>query len=134
MAIELSERMRTFLDEVKPAIVGTVREDGSVQMNPVWYDRRGDEIRLNPTVSRRWGKRLEPGSEVTLLFIDPEDQWRWAEVRGRVASKTTAGGSDHIDTLSRRYLGRAYADHRPDDPRQVVTVVAERIGGTIDAD
>ena len=130
----LSEPMRTFLDEVKPAIVGTSRSDGSVQMNPAWYDRRDDEIWLNPTVSRAWGKRLDPGKRVTLLFIDPKNQWRWAQVQGEVIDRTTEGGEQHIDELSQRYLGRLYSDHRPDDPRQIVRVRPVRITGTIDQD
>lgn len=124
--------MRSFLDEVKPVIVGTSRSDGSVQMNPAWYDRRGDEIWLNPMVSRAWGKRLDPGKRVTLLFIDPKDQWRWAQVQGEVIDRTTEGGERHIDELSQRYLGRLYRDHRPDDPRQIVRVRPVRITGTID--
>ena len=123
--------MRAFLDEVMPALIGTIRRDGSVQMNPIWYDRRGDEIWLNPTVSRAWGKRLTPGSRVTLLFIDPRDMWRWAQVQGEVIDKTTEGGEQHIDELSQRYLGRLYSDNRPSDPRQIVRVRPVRVTGTI---
>lgn len=89
--VVLSDRMRAFLDEVKPAIVGTTRHDGTVQMNPIWFDRDRDLLRLNATVSRRWGKRLDPGSSVTLLFIDRADMWRWAEIRGRVPSRDAGG-------------------------------------------
>ena len=128
----LSEPVRTFLDEVMPAIVGTSRSDGSVQMNPIWYDRRDDEIWLNPASSRAWGKRLDPGKRVTLLFIDPKDQWRWAQVQGEVIERTTEGGERHIDELSQRYLGRLYADHRPEDPRQLVRVRPIRITGSFD--
>lgn len=127
----MSDPIREFLDEVMPVIVGTSRSDGSVQMNPAWYDRRGDEIWLNPTVSRAWGKRLARGRRVTLLFIDPSNQWRWAQVQGEVIDKTVEGGEQHIDDLSQRYLGRAYSDHRSDDPRQVVRVRPVRITGTV---
>ncbi|HVL54412.1 MAG TPA: pyridoxamine 5'-phosphate oxidase family protein [Vitreimonas sp.] len=130
--IRFSEELRAFLDEVMPVVIGTTRRDDSVQMNPIWYDRDGDRIRLNPTVSRRWGKRLEPGASVTLLFLDPGNMWRWAEIRGRVVSKTLEGGEAHIDLLSRRYLGRDYTAHDPHDPRQVVVVEPEQIGGTFD--
>ena len=126
----LKEPLRAFLDEVMPAIVGTSRRDGSVQMNPVWYDRRDDEIWLNPTVSRAWGKRLDAGRRVTLLFIDPKDQWRWAQIQGEVIEKTIEGGEQHIDELSQRYLGRPYADHRADDPRQIVRVRPIRVTGS----
>ena len=128
----LSEPLRSFLDEVMPAIVGTSRRDGSVQMNPVWYDRRGDEIWLNPTLSRAWGKRLEPGRRVTLLFIDPTNQWRWAQIQGEVLEKTVEGGEQHIDDLSMRYLGQPYSDHRADDPRQIVRVRPVRVTGSFE--
>ncbi len=133
MPIQLSEEMQSFLSHPIPAVVSTVRKDGSVQMNPIWYDLDGHRIRLNPTTSRRWGKRLDAGAEVTLFFIDPNNMWRWAEIRGRVTEKTQEGGEEHIDALSRRYLGHDYSDHRTDDPRQVVVVEPLRIGGTIDA-
>jgi PPOX class probable F420-dependent enzyme len=128
----LSDAMRDFLDETMPAIIGTSRSDGSVQMNPIWYDRRGDEIWVNPTVSRAWGKRLDPGKPVTLLFIDPTNQWRWAQVQGEVIERTIEGGAQHIDDLSQRYLGRPYGDHRPDDPRQVVRIRPVRVTGSIE--
>ena len=62
----------------------------------------------------------------------PDDQWRWAQVQGEVIDRTTEGGERHIDELSQRYLGRLYADHRPEDPRQIVRVRPIRITGTID--
>ncbi len=125
--------MRAFLDEVMPAIVGTSRSDGSVQMNPIWYDRRGDEIWLNPAVSRAWGKRLDANKRVTLLFIDPKNQWRWAQVQAEVIDKTIEGGEQHIDDLSQRYLGQPYQDHQADNPRQLVRVRPVRVTGTIDS-
>lgn len=127
----LSEPLTTFLDEVMPAFVGTTRSDGTVQMNPIWYERRHDEIWLNAASSRRWGKRLMPGAPVTLLFVDPADQWRWAQVQGEVIERTARGGEDHIDRLSRRYLGRAYTDHHPDDPRVVIRARPVRITGSV---
>jgi len=129
----LSEPMQAFLDEVMPAIVGTSRSDGSVQMNPIWYDRRGDEIWLNPATSRAWGKRLDAGKRVTLLFIDPTNQWRWAQVQAEVIDKTTDGGEEHIDDLSQRYLGKTYSDHQADNPRQLVRVRPVRVTGTVES-
>lgn len=126
----MSDSLRNFLDEVMPAIVGTIRSDGTVQMNPIWYERRDDEIWLNPATSRAWGRRLTPGARVTLLFVDPTDQWRWAQVQGEVLEKTSEGGKEHIDRLSLRYLGRSYAQHDPADPRLLVRVRPTRVTGS----
>jgi PPOX class probable F420-dependent enzyme len=126
----LNDSLRNFLDEVMPAIVGTNRSDGSVQMNPIWYERRADEIWLNPATSRAWGRRLKPGVAVTLLFVDPANQWRWAQVQGEVLEKTREGGAEHIDRLAHRYLGRPYGQHDPADPRLLVRVRPTRVTGT----
>ena len=126
----LNDSLRNFLDEVMPAIVGTNRSDGSVQMNPIWYERRGDEIWLNAASSRAWGRRLQPGGVVTLLFVDPGNQWRWAQIQGDVLEKTSEGGAEHIDRLSKRYFGRPYGQHDPADPRLLVRVRPTRVTGT----
>ncbi|HEY8678158.1 MAG TPA: pyridoxamine 5'-phosphate oxidase family protein [Candidatus Dormibacteraeota bacterium] len=36
----MSQKMRDFAAEVYPAILGTTRKDGSVQINPVWFEYR----------------------------------------------------------------------------------------------
>jgi hypothetical protein len=126
----LSNNVKGFLDEVMPVFIGTKRSDGTVQMNPIWYERRGDEIWLNPATDRAWGKRLDAGKKVTLLFIDPSNQWRWAQVQGEVIEKTVEGGEEHIDDLSQRYLGQPYSDHQADNPRQIVRVRPIRITGS----
>lgn len=126
----LNDSLRNFLDEVMPAVVGTNRSDGSVQMNPIWYERRGDEIWLNAASSRAWGRRLRPGTAVTLLFVDPANQYRWAQVQGQVLEKTGRGGAEHIDRLSNRYFGRPYGQHDPADPRLLVRVKPTRVTGT----
>jgi PPOX class probable F420-dependent enzyme len=125
--ISLSQPMQAFLEEVQPAIVGTVRADGTVQMNPIWYDFRDGLLWLNPASSRAWGRKLEPGVPVTLIMVDPSNQWRWAQIQGEVVDKTREGAEEHIDRLSQRYLGRDYADHREDDPRLLVSVRPLRV-------
>lgn len=133
-AVRFSDQMRAFLDEVQPAIVGTTRADGTVQMNPIWYERVDDELWINPAMSRRWGQRLDAGAPVTLIMVSPHNMWRWAQIQGVVLEKTDAGGEEHIDRLSQRYLGSDYVNHQDDDPRLVVRVAPTRITGTIEAE
>ena len=133
-AVRFSAPMREFLDEVQPAIIGTTRADGTIQMNPIWYERREDEIWINGTGSRKWGQRLAAGTSVTLIMVSPSNMWRWAQIQGVVLDKSFDGGEEHIDRLSQRYLGTEYANHQPDDPRLVLRIEPIRITGTIDAE
>lgn len=59
MAARVSERLRKFAAEVFPAIVGTKRRDGSVQMNPVWFEYRDGHFWLNSSKGRHWPAHLE---------------------------------------------------------------------------
>ena len=38
MGVELSPKMEAFTQEVFPAIIGTNRKDGSVEIVPVWFE------------------------------------------------------------------------------------------------
>jgi len=89
----------------------------------------GDEIWLNPATSRAWGRRLNPGVPVTLLFVDPANQYRWAQGPGRGPGEDERGRRGHIDRLSHRYHGRLIAEHDLADPRLLVRVRPTRVTG-----
>jgi hypothetical protein len=47
MAVRIGPRLDAFLGEVMPAIIGTRRTDGSVQINPVWFEYKDGKVLLN---------------------------------------------------------------------------------------
>lgn len=97
-----------------PAIVGTVRPDGSVAMRPVWFDHRDGQIWLNGGPNRRWLKRARRTGRLSLFLVDPKNMWRHALIQTRVIEITTQGADDHIDQLSERYLGVKYRNQKVD--------------------
>jgi len=42
---------------------------------------------------------------VSLAVSDPENPYRYLEIRGRVAEITEQGAADHIDKMAKKYLG-----------------------------
>ncbi len=112
MAVELSKKMRDFTQEVYPAIIGTNRKDGSVQMNPVWFEYEDGSFWINGGTNRGWFKHLQRDPRVTLLLIDPKDMFRWAQVEGKMVGWAEDPGGDHINHLSHRYLGHDYQNPR----------------------
>lgn len=128
MALRIGPRLEAFLGEKMPAIIGTRRSDGSVQMNPLWFDYKDGAIRLNGGENRAWLKhaRKDKG-RITIFFIDPKNMWRYAQVQGRIVRTTTEGAGDQINHLSQRYLGRDYA--RPTTDRLLIEVMPERVTG-----
>jgi hypothetical protein len=133
MTVELSDNLKGFVGEVFPAIIGTCRRDGSVQMNALWFEYRDGYFWLNGGPDRIWLKRVQRTNTVDLLLIDPKDMFRWAQVHGRLVSVT--GGEEaeaHINRLSQRYLGRPYRHMRDPDPRLRIQVEPLRVRSSVD--
>jgi PPOX class probable F420-dependent enzyme len=127
MALSFGPRLQAFLSEPLPIIIGTTRRDGSVQMNPIWYEYRDGLIWLNGGPKRGWVQHMRRDPRVTLFLMDPKSMWRWAQIQGRLVDTTTEGADEHIETLSQRYTGGPYRNPKID--RLIVRVAPERVMG-----
>ena len=127
MPLSFGPRLKAFLDEPIAITLGTTRRDGSVQMNPVWYEYRDGQIWLNGGPNRDWFKHLERDPRITLFLLDPKGPFRWAAIQGRLADSTFEGADDHIDHLSMRYTGALYRG--PKVERMIVRVDPVRVSG-----
>ncbi len=100
----------TYMDLLgaKPAFasLATVMKDGSPQVTPVWFDYAGGKIRVNTARGRVKARTLKPAARVALSILDPQNPYRYVQVRGRVVSATETGAAEHIDTLAKKYLGQ----------------------------
>lgn len=130
MAAPVSKKMQDFATEVYPAVLGTTRKDGSVQVNPVWFEYRDGSFWVNGGLDRGWFKHLQRDPRVTLLLLDPKDMFRWAQVEGRMVTSADDPYGEHINRLSHRYTGRDYQNSR--DGRITVQIEPTRITGSID--
>lgn len=88
------------------ANVATVMKDGSPQVTPVWFDYTGSKIRINTARGRVKARTLKEGTRVAIAIMDPENPYRYVQVRGRVASVTENAANAHIDSLAKKYLGK----------------------------
>lgn len=130
MTTQLSKKMEEFTREPHPAIIGTNRKDGSVQMNPLWYEYKDGALWINGGTNRGWFKHLERDPRLTLLIIDPKNMFRWAQVEGRMVNWAEDPGGDHINHLSHRYFGRDYQN--PRTGRIKIQIEPVRVTGSID--
>lgn len=87
------------------AHLATKNGDGSLQSTPVWIDFDGEHVLVNTARGRRKDKNLHEHPQVALSIQDPEDPYRYLEVRGEVAEETEEGAWDHIDAMAKKYLG-----------------------------
>ena len=126
--MKVGPRLRAFANEVLPATIGTMRSDGSVQLNPVWFELVGDSFVINGGTGRAWLRHAKrDGGRLTLLLIDPKNMWRWAQIQGRIARAATEGADAHIDRMSMRYLGTPYKNPKAD--RIIIEIEPLRVTG-----
>jgi PPOX class probable F420-dependent enzyme len=127
MSLQVGDRLRRFLEEPNPIVLGTTRRDGGVQLNPVWYEYRDGLIWLNGGPGRDWFRHLQQTSRASLLLVDPKDMFRWAQIQARLVATTAEGADEHIDHLSQRYFGRPYPAPKVD--RLIIRLEPLRVTG-----
>jgi PPOX class probable F420-dependent enzyme len=100
----------------------TLMPDGSPQVTPVWVDYDGHQVIINTAEGRQKDKNLQRDGRVALSILDPDNPYRYLEVRGRVAERTRNGADEHIDSLSMKYLGKKYPFRQPNEVRVVYRI------------
>lgn len=101
-------------DKKSFAFIATVMPDGSPQVTPVWFDYVGGKIRVNTARGRVKAKNMAEGKRVALAILDPENPYRYIQVRGPVVRVTEKDADAHIDSLAKKYMGRdRYPFHQP---------------------
>jgi PPOX class probable F420-dependent enzyme len=78
---DLTSGERTFLEEKRFAVLGTVNGDGSPHLTVMWYLLEDDEIVFNTAAGRRKPKNLDRDPRASLLVYDG---YRFVRVEGRV--------------------------------------------------
>ena len=112
------------------ANLATTMPDGSPQVTPVWFDFKNGTIRVNTAKGRVKARNMKEGSSVALAIIDPDEPYRYLQVRGKVRKVTESGADDHIDSLAKKYLGKdKYPWRRPGDTRVIYEIEPAAVQG-----
>jgi PPOX class probable F420-dependent enzyme len=124
MAVIPDKYLDLFSDQKKAfAHLATVMPDGSPQVTPVWFSYASGIIRVNTAKGRVKARNMKPGSTVALSVMDPDNAYRYVQVRGRVRNMTEEGGDAHIDSLAKKYLGQdKYPWAQPGQVRQIFEI------------
>ena len=100
------------------AHLATARPDGELQSNPVWFEWDRGQVKISQTRSRQKMRNLDHDPHVAMSVTDPENPYRYVEVRGVVDRVEDDPERRFIDRLSERYMGKTpYPYHQPDDER-----------------
>jgi PPOX class probable F420-dependent enzyme len=135
--IVLHERMATIPEQYRDlftkkafAHLATVGPDDAPQVTPVWVDFDGTHVRFNTAKGRVKVRNLARDPRVALSIQDPDNPYRYVQVRGRVVETTEKGADAHIDALAKKYLGQdKYPFRRPGEVRVMYKVLPESVQG-----
>jgi PPOX class probable F420-dependent enzyme len=112
------------------ASLATLMPDGTPQVTPVWFDWDGKNLIFNSARGRQKDLNVRRDPRVTLTISDPENPYRYVEVRGRVTDITQEGAGDHIDKMAKKYLDKdKYPFAQPGEVRVLYTVRPEKVQG-----
>jgi PPOX class probable F420-dependent enzyme len=112
----LEDKKRAF------AVLATTFSDGSPQATPVWFDVADGRLRVNTARGRTKDRNMTRRPTVALCILDPQNPYRYLQVRGRVVETDEAGGRAHIDRLASKYQGKARYEG-PATERRVIYVI-----------
>ena len=97
--LDLLERKKAF------AALATTMPDGSPQVTPVWFDYKDGIVRVNTAKGRVKARNLKAGAAVALAVIDPDNPYRYIQIRGKRAAcrrQASVLPSPTIDRRARR--------------------------------
>jgi PPOX class probable F420-dependent enzyme len=110
------------------ATVVTLMPDGQPQALPTWIDTDGENLLVNTEPQRQRSKNLRRDPRITLLINSAENPWDWAEVRGHVVEVIDGQEArDHIDELSRKYMGTDYGNPIGPHGRVILKVAPDKV-------
>jgi PPOX class probable F420-dependent enzyme len=119
-----------FDDKKAFANLATLMPDGSPQVTPVWFDRRDGKFRVNTAKGRVKARNMKEGARVALAIMDPDNAYRYVQVRGTVSHITEEGADAHIDALAKKYLGQdKYPFRRPGEERVIYEITPASVSG-----
>jgi PPOX class probable F420-dependent enzyme len=123
-----------FLDLVTTkkafANLATLMPNGRPQVTPIWFDFDGTYIRVNSARGRVKDRNMRRDPRVALSILDPDNPYRYLEVRGRVIRITEDGAVAHINALAKKYRGmETYRSRTPDEVRVLYVIEPRRVAG-----
>lgn len=101
--------------------VATLGPDGEPQSNPVWFDWDGEYIKFSQTKTRQKYKNVGRDPRIAVSIVDPENPYRYLEVRGEVTEIEEDADMEFINAMAKKYLGMdEYPNHQPGDERIIL--------------
>jgi PPOX class probable F420-dependent enzyme len=115
--------VRELLENPNYAVISTLNANGSVHNTIVWINAEGDAVAVNSAEGRVWPTNLERDPRVTVLVFESGNPYHYVEIRG-TATAARDGADEHINQLTRKYMGQDEYPFRQPGERRVKFVIS----------
>ena len=114
---------RDILEKKGLAHVATIGPTGEPHNSPVWFEWDGEHVLFSQTKTRQKYKNLLRDPRVSLSITDPDNPYRYLEIRGTVEGIDDDEGNAFINAMAKKYIDQdVYPWPQPGDERVVVKV------------
>lgn len=87
------------------AVMTTVAANGQPENTVVWCSWDGQHVLVNSVAGRRKEQNVRGNPKVALTAVDPNDPYRWIDVRGFVEEMVPDEGYANINAHAKLYEG-----------------------------
>lgn len=120
---KLSDSQRDLLDRPIFAVLGTIRPDDTVQVNPMWFEFDGESVRFTHTTRRAKYRNLQHNPSMSVVLVNPDNPLSYLEIRGKLLEAVPDPTGSFYVRLGQRY-GNADQQPPPDSADRVILVMS----------
>ena len=103
MALSIGPRLQEFFAEPLLATVCTLNARGMPELTPIWYEFFDGHIWFNGTGTREWLQRMDKTRRATFFLLANDNNWKWAQIWGRVVEVADDPEPAQFMRLGKRY-------------------------------
>lgn len=134
MSVKIPDTHKDLLAPTILSTVTTVSEDGEPQSTVLWRAYDGEAIRISTLATRQKTKNIESNPKVSVMTVDPQNPYRYLELRGTVEDISRENVVEFVNQLAKTYTGKDkfYGDVAPaelegKEDRVTITIIPEHV-------
>lgn len=105
MPVTVPDSHKDLLEGAVFAVFTTISPEGNPENTIVWCSWDGEYALVNTAAGRRKDKNVRRNPQVALTALDPENPWRWIDVRGVVEEIVPDPDYSNINKHAQIYTG-----------------------------
>ncbi len=127
MTADIPAHLRYLLERPFFGSLGTVRPDGAPQVNPMWFERIGDQLHFTHTNKRAKFRNLQLNPAMSFMVFDPDDPMLYLEVRGTLVEAVDDPTGAFYVRLQNRYGNPSERAPRDSADRVILVMSIDKV-------